>query len=492
MKLGASRIDKNNKNILPQAVQDSPWAIRGCALHASYFDEFEAHVDEQIHRWYDRAFSRSRQVTGFLKQHLNETDFRQVTKHYASGARSGDFARRFHERDQQPGVNVFGYFYSDIGLGESSRGLAQAVSLLRPVNRVPFCTIQMQEGTVLRDLFQEFDYLSDTNIFVTYPHQGEDLLEAVRPEQLIGRRNIAHLAWEQKDANRWWHAVYDRYDEIWAISEFAAAPFREMFPNRVRVVPNVLDFDRFPNCDEISSSRLKGDIIKFLFVFDAGSSIERKNPEGVIRAFTKAFKGTANERRVQLTLKIIGMGRPEHSERVQCLQRTAYESGLSIQFDGSQLCREAALKLIANADCYVSLHRAEGFGYTMAEAMSYGVPVIASGYSGNLDYMTPHNSFLVTCKEAFVKNADGPFQRGSIWGDPDIDMAAELMRHVVEVPSDAIAIGERGRMSVVNRLSATAIAERIRPSLSSSSDQHAPIAGEDNDAYAAVAIGRNR
>jgi Glycosyl transferases group 1 len=251
-----------------------------------------------------------------------------------------------------------------------------------------------------------------------------------------------------------------------------------MFPGRVRVVPNVLDFDGFPSCDEASSRRLKGDVVKFLFVFDAGSSMERKNPEGVIDAFTRAFKGTANAHRVQLILKINGMGRPEHSERVQRLGRMAYESGLSIQFEGGQLTREAALRLIANADCYVSLHRSEGFGYTMAEAMSYG-PVIASGYSGNLEYMTPHNSFLVACKETFVRNSDGPFQRGSIWGDPDIDMAAELMRHVVGTPSEAVAMGERGRISVVNQLSATAIAERIKPSLSSSSDRGAAIASED-------------
>lgn len=339
----------------------------------------------------------------------------------------------------------------------------------------------MQEGIALRDLFQEFDYLSDTNVFVTYPHQSEDLFEMIRPEQLICRRNIAHLAWEQKDVNCWWQAVYDRYDEIWAISEFAATPFREMFSGRVSVVPNVLDFDEFSNCDEASSRRLKSDVVKFLFVFDAGSSMERKNPEGVIDAFTRAFKGTANAHRVQLTLKISGMARPEHSERVERLRRNAYASGLSIQFEGGQLTRETALRLIADADCYVSLHHAEGFGYTMAEAMAYGVPVIASGYSGNLEYMTPHNSFLVACKESFVRNADGPFQRGSIWGDPDIDIAAELMRHVVEAPSDAIAMGERGRISVVNQLSAKAIAERIRPCLSNSSDSRCAYSGRGRE-----------
>jgi glycosyltransferase involved in cell wall biosynthesis len=202
--------------------------------------------------------------------------------------------------------------------------------------------------------------------------------------------------------------------------------------------------------------------LEFLFVFDANSSMERKNPEGVIEAFTKAFKDTRHAKRVHLTLKVAGLHRPEHAARVKSLMSKARESGLAIDFDGRQLTREAMLRMIAETDCYVSLHRAEGFGYTMAEAMFYGVPVIASGYSGNLEYMTPANSFLVPCEESFVKNADGPFQRGSIWGEPDIDIAAALMRQVAEKPSMALAKGEFGRKTVMDKLSAAAVAETIR------------------------------
>jgi glycosyltransferase involved in cell wall biosynthesis len=123
------------------------------------------------------------------------------------------------------------------------------------------------------------------------------------------------------------------------------------------------------------------------------------------------------------------------------------------------------LRLIAQADCYVSLHRSEGFGYTMAEAMYYGVPVIASGYSGNLEYMTEVNSLLVPCREVFVKNAEGPFQHGSVWGEPDVDAAAAFMREVVERPDEALARGERGRQSVIEKLSAATVAETLRSSL---------------------------
>jgi glycosyltransferase involved in cell wall biosynthesis len=468
----ASRIIEASIALLPENARETQWALRGCQAHAACFDRFEAYLDDEARRWADTFSFPSRDVLGFLRGPQREQRaIRMIGAAYRTAVRrlppdeaiSRSLELRLKERERHPGVNIFGYFESDIGVGESTRGLAQAVSLLRPVNRVPVCTSQLREGTELSRLFQRFDYLSDTNVFVSYPHQREDLLGMMRPEQLAGRRNIAHLAWEQKDANPWWKIVYDRYDEIWTISEFAATPFRKMFPGRIRVVPNVLNFELFPCSEAPRSAKLKGELLKYLFVFDANSSMERKNPEGVVDAFIKAFRGTCHAKRAQLTLKVAAMHRPEHAARVGCLVRKARESGLAIHFDGRQLAREAMLQLIAEADCYVSLHRAEGFGYTMAEAMFYGVPVIASGYSGNLEYMTPTNSFLVPCVETFVKNADGPFQRGSIWGEPDIDVAAMLIRQVAEKPSEAVAIGECGRKTVVGKLSAAAVAETIEP-----------------------------
>jgi glycosyltransferase involved in cell wall biosynthesis len=149
---------------------------------------------------------------------------------------------------------------------------------------------------------------------------------------------------------------------------------------------------------------------------------------------------------------------------VDRLRQQAAGAGLAIEFDGIPLERDMLLRLIARADCYVSLHRSEGFGYTMAEAMYYGVPVIASGYSGNLEYMTAANSLLVPCEEVFVKNPEGPFQHGSVWGEPNVDAAAAFMREVVERPDEAVARGERGRHSVREKLSAATVAETLRSS----------------------------
>jgi glycosyltransferase involved in cell wall biosynthesis len=476
----ASRVAENSVAQLPEAVRGQTWAARGCTLHAAQFDPLEARLDEEIRHRSVAAATPARGVVDFLRVAKNgELTIRRLEPAFRAAARqlkpdAADALRaanqRLKEREKTPAVNVFGYFHSDIGIGVSTRGLAKAVAQLRPVNEIPLCTGQIREKTELWQLFQRFDFLSDTNVFVSYPHNSDDLLGMMRPEHISGRQNIAHLAWEQKDGNPWWRPVYDRYDEIWSISDFAAHPFRKMFPNRVRVVPNALEFDEFPACDDAMESRLRGEILRFLFVFDANSSMERKNPEGAIIAFTKAFRGTRHARRVRLTLKVGGLARTEHTVRVDKLRAMAAASGLDIRFDDRQLTRTEMLRYIADADCYLSLHRAEGFGYTMAEAMYYAVPVVASGYSGNLEYMAPDNSYLVPCREAYVKEADGPFQRGSVWGEPDLDAAAALLRHVAEHPEEARNVGERGSATVARTLSIAAVAERIR----SRFDQSAP------------------
>ena len=346
-KRAASRTLHLNLQLLPEEVRNRDWAARGAEIHAACFNPLDAAVEDEMRSLGEELFSETRNVLGVLRaRNASETAVMSARNARIVATRRLEVADRqvpdaevIYGRGaspvagpQHPSVNLFGYFFSEIGVGESSRGLARAIGVLRPVNRIPLYTGQLQMGVELPELFQRYEFYSDTNVFVSYPHQVEDLLGMMRPESRRGRRNIAHLAWEQAQANPLWRAVYDRYDEIWVVSEFAATPFRELFPDRVKVVPNVLSFEEFPAYEGYERNTLTREKVEFLFVFDANSSIERKNPEGLLDAFIKAFKDTLYKKHVTLTFKVGAMHRAEHKPRLQHLMRTAQETGLDIRF----------------------------------------------------------------------------------------------------------------------------------------------------------------
>ena len=118
---------------------------------------------------------------------------------------------------------------------------------------------------------------------------------------------------------------------------------------------------------------------------------------------------------------------------------------------------------MAACDCYVSLHRAEGFGLTMAEAMAIGKPVIATGYSGNVDFMSGENSYLVDYALGRVGPDCEIYPPEGEWAEPSIEHAAELMRRVRDEPAEAAAKGGRARADVARLLAGGDRPQDARP-----------------------------
>jgi hypothetical protein len=177
----------------------------------------------------------------------------------------------------------------------------------------------------------------------------------------------------------------------------------------------------------------------FLYVFDYDSVFERKNPLAAIEAFARAFpdEGTA-----RLVLKCLGAERhPDAHRRV--LEAAGARAGVEVI--DRMLAADELAALMQGCDCYVSLHRAEGFGLTIAEAMLRGKPVIATGWSGPLDYLTQSNAYLVDYRLVPIGEGNDPYPADGSWAEPDLDHAAALMREVVEQPEDAARRAERGR-----------------------------------------------
>ena len=181
---------------------------------------------------------------------------------------------------------------------------------------------------------------------------------------------------------------------------------------------------------------LDEDCFIFLTTFDSFSFIERKNPLGVIEAFRLAFPlGTENAR---LVLKTQNRFRVHDPYQIKMWRRidTAVRQDPRIITINETLTYRDLLGLKRACDCYVSLHRSEGWGFGMIEAMQLGLPVIATAFSGNMDFCTPDTTDLVDFAMVGVREEEYIYgERGSHWAQPDIDQAAALMRAAVADPT---------------------------------------------------------
>ena len=205
-------------------------------------------------------------------------------------------------------------------------------------------------------------------------------------------------------------------DEVWVCSEFNAKALRAHTDKPVTVVPHPAHAPR--GRDVLPPEIADEDLFTFLFVFDQLSVQERKNPVGLIEAFERAFP-TPGEARLVIK-SINGDQRPVAQEQLRYLAAGGPTSILIERY----LLREELDGLMWNADCYVSLHRSEGFGQTLAETMAIGKPVIATGWSGNITFMTDDNSLLVGHNKVTVGEGNEPYPPASRWAAPKLDQAA--------------------------------------------------------------------
>jgi glycosyltransferase involved in cell wall biosynthesis len=193
-------------------------------------------------------------------------------------------------------------------------------------------------------------------------------------------------------------------------------------------------------------------------MFDMTSEMDRKNPLGLIRAFRRAFAATDA---ATLLLKVV---RPEaDAAGFAALQEAA--AGANVVVLTELTGRARTLGFIQMCDCYISLHRSEGFGLTMAEAMALAKPVIATRYSGNLDFMNDANSFLVDAPLVPVETKGVNYRCGGRWAEPSEERAAELMRLVRDEPALAATRGAKARADVLTELSPATVGKRMRARL---------------------------
>jgi glycosyltransferase involved in cell wall biosynthesis/SAM-dependent methyltransferase len=366
------------------------------------------------------------------------------------------------------GVNVVGYLRGGLGLGQAARLYVEALSAAGvPVRTttvdVPLREIAGPDGRSAQIKTTDFADLNvdgelPFNLVCVNAPELPRLHEQLGEDFFADRYTIGVWAWEVDAVPRSWDPAFALVDEIWVYSHYVQEILSRASPVPVVRVPLPIVAPRpvgDPGALDLPESVASGSFT-FLFLFDFYSTLQRKNPAGLIEAFTRAFEPGEGP---QLVLKSHnGDFKPDRFAALQALTADRPDIHLVDRY----LKTEDMAALMRRADCYVSLHRAEGFGLTLGETMALGKPVIATGFSANLDFMTPENSYLVRHDEVDVGPDGENYPATGTWAEPDLDHAAQLMREVWERPDDARARGARAQREIGESFSLEAVGEVAR------------------------------
>ena len=303
-------------------------------------------------------------------------------------------------------------------------------------------------------------------------HTNPNIL-ASNPELLENQRlsaplRIGYWAWELERFPAGWERFFEGYHEIWCPSSFTAQALAQRSPVPVIAVPHLPDWPALNRRAAIrvqQRQQAKGRAVPFTFLtlFDFWSTLQRKNPGGVIEAFQSAFPLSGGSHPpVQLLIKASSA---EQFPQQAAALRALCNNDPRIHWIEALLSESELLALYARADALVSLHRAEGFGLTLAEAMAMGIPVIATGYSGNLDFMPPGSAALIPWRPTTIEQTCGDYSAGASWAEPDLAAAAAAMCRLAGDRTAAARLGDRGRAVVSERLSAERLSAIVRQRL---------------------------
>jgi len=373
------------------------------------------------------------------------------------------------------GVNLVGNIKGDNGLGQSARIAAK----LLKTGEIPY---------VIRDFFvppggsrTNTEYASEVinedgknggKVSLDKMPYGINLIDVNASEFTLAymnmgkemwdrHYNIGFWAWEVEDFPEEWLPAFNLVDEVWTPSEFVSNVLRKYTDKPVMTVPHCIELKTDSNCDR-KYFGLPEDKFLFMVSFSSGSVMERKNPLAAIKAFKEAFltnetEDTANghygniiDAQIREAIKegtvlggksnsyngvglVIKISEPELSEKdadilASVLTKEEQENVYIIKGTSG---KEEMNSLIECVDAYVSLHRAEGFGLVMAEAMYLGTPTIATNWSGNVEFMNPDVACMVDAKLIELDRDLDPFKKGYKWADANVNHAAAYMKKLV-------------------------------------------------------------
>ena len=454
----AGRDNEDGQWMARSGLFDRDWyLLTNPDVRAAGVDPFSHYMSNGWHegrlptRWFTREFAG---VFGFGREQI-ESPIASIAKMKVDERH--DLLKRMRRLRAQtevaasllPGLCVFGHLRSVIGLGQAARNLGYAAD----ADRIPLAFHDVPPASKMAT---DEEYLTKCGL-VQDRLAALHVFDAVSFVRYFGnvcprRTDILYPFWElgrlPKDSKEFAEA----YDEIWAPSSFVADTFRAECSRPVSVLSQPV---RIP----VLAAEERTGPFRFLMYMDFDSYPARKNPEGPVNAFCRAFAG--DRRDVRLSVKI--RGHNDAGRRQWLLDAASRDT--RIEVIDRTLARSDMDQLVMSCDAFISLHRSEGFGFGPAEALAAGKPVVSTDFSATTDFITPETGYPVAYRTVPVAPDSYVDWKGQVWAEPDIDDAVRALREIVDDPDAARARGMRGRQLMIDRFSPEAVGRQMRKML---------------------------
>lgn len=365
-----------------------------------------------------KKYQLVRKISPFVKKILPKSLFEKLKKRFKKGVSYQAKKRIPYQKGYyENGINYFGHLKANIGLGQGSRLYGLSLSK----SDIPTCFIDVPLPNSIKQtdnfyglkLNKEPKY--SINLFHINPENFFTLEMLFEQDILDYRYNIGTFLWELDHIPQSWIPYLDLFDEFWVPSKFIKDCLRKVTNKPIYVIPygmERIDVRTLPRAFDFR------DKFTFLTMFDSKSNIERKNPMMVIDAFKKAFEHYPF---VRLVIKANNLSKNDKN-----LLENNIKGFKNIEILDQNLSRNELYSLIKTSSCLVSLHRAEGFGLPLAEAMMLNVPLIATDYSSTKDFVNETSAYVVSYS-LIKSNVIYQNEKDFYWANPDVNDASKQM-----------------------------------------------------------------
>ena len=359
-----------------------------------------------------------------------------------------------------PGVNLYGFFKAENGLAQGVKMYAcalQKAGIPHVLLNTDFLDWLPQNDTTFDDQLKKHNEYA-INVVHINPDQWQEAVGMFPRKQFDGHYNIGVFLWELETIPDHWLPILEYVNEVWTPSEFVAKAIRKETKKPVTVIPYGIST---PYDEKVTrtSFGIEEEDFTVLMMYDSNSYASRKNPGAALRAFREAFG--EHPEHIKLIIKI---NHPKEEDISFVRENTGDMD--SVIMITERMDKQRLNSLIRLCDVYISLHRSEGFGLVMAEAMNLGVPVVATNWSSNVEFMSDQVACMVDYTLIPVEEAyqfDNGAQR---WADPDIHQAAEYLKQLKDNPIWRKKIGLAGQSWIQDRLSVERSGDMIQQRVS--------------------------